>query len=407
MGRVVGPNFSRSDDRGPGRPGTPLRRFFASFVDIFRRYGWKGLAALVVAALFAFAPLTLLYGLNELRLTPVMDSSVRGPVVVKPGRYQDEQKRDEPGETALLKIVCRVASLGESRPLLLDDDPQRDREGSRSSMHVRYEKAYVRPAGLDPPAPFALLGKPPVSVWLPAGEYEVLIVHDAPRSEPRLDARSHGFPLLSTFASCTLENKRTTVCEVPLAHYDWGFDDEPLQLVGDDGSTADRPPKESESARLAARYAEIYELPTPGGYVLALEEPVVRHAEGHRGCTVDFAQLRAVPREWTRDQLATLRNWLPDDAIAARANLTSLVDRLGWREFLQGWFCYAAAGVAGLVFTRWGALALLEPWRRGESLRETVALLGKIAALSVVAWLLLHIVCDTSGCSGQLPLRLG
>lgn len=119
---------------------------------------------------------------------------------------------------------------------------------------------------------------------------------------------------------------------------------------------------------------------------MALAEPRLRHADRHHGCTVDFNDLQPVPHEWTRDQIATLRNWLPKDATTARARLSSLVDALQWREMLQGWFCYAAAGVAGLVFTRRGALRVLEPHRRGETFGDSVKRCIFIFLLSAFAW---------------------
>jgi hypothetical protein len=83
-----------------------------------------------------------------------------------------------------------------------------------------------------------------------------------------------------------------------------------------------------------------------------------------------------------------------------------LVDRLLWREFLEGWFCYAAAAIAGLVFTRWGAIALLEPWRRRDSWRESLELLVSIAVASAAVWMLYQILTDSSGCRGSIPFRI-
>jgi hypothetical protein len=106
----------------------------------------------------------------------------------------------------------------------------------------------------------------------------------------------------------------------------------------------------------------------------------------------DFYDTEAMPREWTREQLATLRYWLPEDAIAAKARLSALVDRLGWREFLQGSFCFAAAAITGLVFTRWGAIAWLEPWRRRDAWYESFGLFFRIALLAVAGWFALQIL---------------
>ena len=393
MGSVVGPNSSRSSDHGRGNATSSLRAFFASLFQIVRQYGLKGLVALVVAALFAFAPLTLLYWFNEYRLASVVTFAPQHRVVVKPARHQQDQDQEEPGETALLQVICETTSLNETRQLLIDDDPRRDRDGQQGASFVRREMVYLRPAGFDPSPPFALLGKPPVSVWLPAGDYQILVVHAAPRTEQRIDARSNSFPLVSVFAECSLEKRRKTVCRVSLPHFDWGLGTA-IELVEADGSSADRAPRDSELTSLLAACESVMALPTPGGYVLALDEPSIHHDDEHRRCTMNFADQQAVPREWTRQQLATLRNWLPESATAARTRLESLVEALAWREFWEGWYCYAAAGIAGLVFTRWGALAMLEPWRRGESFGESLGLLAKIFFLSVAGWFVFHMLSD-------------
>jgi hypothetical protein len=90
-------------------------------------------------------------------------------------------------------------------------------------------------------------------------------------------------------------------------------------------------------------------------------------------------------REWTRDQLATLRNWLPASETTARATLSKLVDALLWRESLQGWFTYALAGIAGLVFTKWGALAILERHQRPE-LRKLIVRSAAIFVIAATVW---------------------
>ena len=54
-------------------------------------------------------------------------------------------------------------------------------------------------------------------------------------------------------------------------------------------------------------------------------------------------ELAAVNREWTREQLAELRAWLPAEATTARRRLDELIRSLDWRAFFQGWYCYAAA----------------------------------------------------------------
>lgn len=394
MGNVVGPGRFHSDDRRSGGGLlSAFRNFVASFTEIVRRYGAKGLVALIVAALFAFAPLTLLYWYNELRPAAITAFATHQSVVVKPARHEEEQEREEPGETALLQVICETTISDTTRSLLLDDDPRRRSEGFHGTLYVRREMVYLRLARRDPPLPFALLGKPPVSAWLPAGNYEILVVHEAPRADSRIDARAHGFPLLSEFSECPLENKQKTVCRISLPHYDSGMGT-PLELVDSDDASTDRAPSDDELAALLESCESASALPTPGGYILALAEPAVRHDDEHRRCTVDFRRLQAVPREWTREQLALLRRWLPDEAAAARTRLGSLVDALLWREFFQGWYCYATAGVAGLIFTRWGALAMVEPWRRGKSFRESVVLLVKILVVSILALFVVRVLND-------------
>ena len=389
MGNVIGPGqFSSGDHRG-GRGVSPLRAFVDSFVNIVRQYGVKGLAALVFAALFAFAPLTLLYWFNEVRLATAVTLSTGQRAVVKPARFQEEQEEEEPGETALLQVVCEIDG---GRPLLVDEDSRREQGFMVDSYFVRRERVYLRPAGMEPEVPYGLLGKPPVSVWLPAGDYELLVVYETPGGEAIDESDHRGFPWMTEFAEYSLENQQKTVCRIPLPHYGWNEGPRPA-AVGDETST-DAPPPASQPGWTVATDQPLNAIPTPGGYVLALDEPVVHHDAEHHGCTFDRRQRRSILREWTRDQLAAVRNGLPDDAMEARTQLTSLIDALEWREFFEGWYCYAAAGIAGLVFTRWGALAILEPWRRGESFGESVALMIKIFLASAAIWFIFRVLTD-------------
>jgi len=167
-----------------------------------------------------------------------------------------------------------------------------------------------------------------------------------------------------------------------------------------------RPPTEDDLRLLLDQIQTLTMIPTPGGYLFSLGEPQVRHVEGHRQCTVDYTDLQSVPREWTRDQIATLRNWLPKSATPAREKLSELVGHLQWREMFQGWFCYAAAGVAGLVFTRWGALRILEPNRRGETFGDSVKNCVVIFMASALVWFMFQVLTSSHGCSAALPFRM-
>ena len=382
MGQVIGPGSSRNyDDSRRNR-----RSLFGA--SIVRQYGFRGVVALVAAAMLAFVPLALLLWFNLARLTSVVVFQCGQAVVVKPERHKQEKDDDKSGDTALLQVTCEIPTIDGWRELLCDDDPAR--RNSSDGSYVRNECAYLRKAG-DLHLPFGLLGKPPLSVWLPAGDYELAIVHDAPRSEQRIDARSNGFPLVTVLDSCSLPAKEKTVRRIRLPHYDWG-DAAPIPPAGRSGDA--RPPTADELQPLADAIARITPIPTPGGYLLALAEPKVLHTDDHRHCTADFTALEAVSREWNRDQLATLRNWLPVGSSPARDKLSKLIDALSWREVFEGWFCYAAAGVAGLVFTRWGALVILEPHRHratfGRSLKRCVV----VFLVTGMVWFLLRLFLD-------------
>lgn len=386
MGHVIGPGSSYSG----GHSSSSRRKLTLPFARTIREYGIKGATALCAAAVLAFLPLGFLVWFNLLRFQPAVQLAKGQHIVVKPGRHEAEQAQEEAGDTALLQVVCEVPTADGWRALLRDDDPAR-RSGQFSDWHyVRREAVYLRPAG-NASLPFGLLGKPPVSAWLPADSYEILVVHEAPHSEQRVDAYAKSFPFVSVPSVCVLEAQRKTVCRVQLPHYDWGGA-LPIALATDDGSPAEREPSEMELSAFTAAVENAPAFPTPGGYVLALPEPDVRHGDDHRLCAASFADLHAIPREWTREQLATLRNWLPTGATKARARLSPLVDALGWREFCAGWFCYAAAGVTGLVFTQWGATAILEPAQRRRSFGESLKLLLSIFLLSALVMLLLNIL---------------
>lgn len=401
MARLITGGSYQPEGRGPRQS----RPFFVT--DLVRRYGLRAIFAILVAACFAFAPLAVLYWFNTLRLqSPVTTSSSSGQrMVVRAGERHDEQEQAEPGETALLQITCLVPGPGSDgwQELLRSDDPAAPQSPGFNSRYVRHEQVYLRPADKQW-VPFGLLGPPPVSVWLPEGNYEILVVHEAPTSETRIYMPGRSYPWLSVLAECSPKPRHKTVCQIPLPHYDTGNPD--VQLgVGNVPESADRKPSPDELAQLVSQCESLSAIPTPAGYLLNLPEPSILHQDGHRGCTQDFEQAVTVSREWTRDQIATLRRWLPDDAEAAKARLWVLIDRLGWRQFLQGWFCYALAGVSGLVFTRRGAIALLEPWHRGNSWGDFFGLLVKIVVVSVVVWFALEFISNATGWQSPATFR--
>lgn len=389
MGRIVQPNYSRYD--GGGRRGNSggIPALFRSYVRIVREYGLRGIVALAVAAALAFAPAWLLVYFNAVRYSPVVRLQPGQTVVVKPARHHDDRERDEAGATGVLIVTCDVPWVGGPRPLLADDDPYRERADLSNTPSGRHEQVYVRPVA-DADLPYGLLGSPPVSAWLPQGEYEVLVVYEAPTSESRIDAMPRGFPFLTVREHVQLEKFQKTRCNIYLPHHASGtFEELPTRDVAGAGGV--RGPTADELRPIFSACAEASAVPTWGGYLMTLPQPGVLHTEGHFDCSEDYTRLELLTREWTREQLATLRNWLPEEAGDARNRLSTLVDRLQWREFFQGWYCYAAAGVAGLVFTNWGATAMLEPWRRRQSLGESVGLCVSIFLLSAAVWLIYQV----------------
>jgi hypothetical protein len=279
-------------------------------------------------------------------------------------------------------VICEVPAIEGKRELLRGDDPSRATGSFSDSCFVRREQVYLRkktPFDL----PFALLGRPPVSVWLPAGEYEIAVVHQAPRSEPRIDSRSHGFPLVTVVEACSLAANRKSELRIFLPHHDWGNG---TPILPSRTTATEAGVIESELKPILDSIPQLFAVPSPSGYLLSLPEPHITHRDDHRDCVGDFSELHAVPREWTRQQIATLRNWLPTTASEARTKLDAMISTLGWRDFLQGSLCYLAAGISGLVFTKWGALLILEPRRRRTAFADSFKLLAKIFFLSMAAW---------------------
>jgi hypothetical protein len=242
-------------------------------------------------------------------------------------------------------------------------------------------------------------------VWVPAGDYEILVIHECPDGVMDVTGRRYSYPWVSAIKGCSLEAHQTTRCQVPLPHYDWGGAAE-IELVTDPDSKSSKHLTAEELAPLLQACEEVSAVPTPGGYLLALGEPSIQHTGEHRGCAADMRRLEVLPREWTRDQLAALRNWLPESARPARDRLSRLVDRLLWREFLAGWYCYAAAAITGVIFTRGGTIALVQPWRRRDAWSESVKQWFAIAIASVAVWLFFEILTDSSGCHGPVPFRI-
>src|SRR5262249_50537607 len=107
------------------------------------------------------------------------------------------------------------------RELRRDDDPARGNVDSFDRYYVRYEQVYLRPV-TSPAVPYGLLGKPPLSVWVPAGDYEIIVVHDAPAPHSYVDTRPRWFPLMTVFDACSVSANAKTVRVIRLPHYDWG-----------------------------------------------------------------------------------------------------------------------------------------------------------------------------------------
>jgi hypothetical protein len=397
--------YSWRDDEPRGLRGL-LRRYFAPFVQAVKEHGLRGLLALVIAAAIAFAPAGLLIWFNHLRFSPVIELQPGQTVIVKPSRHEQQQRDDSAGGTSLLSIACEVSSGDGSMPLLADDDPARPTDFLNDSRYVRKEKVYLRPV-TEPATPFGLLGSPPVSAWLPPGQYEVLVVYGAPTGVGDATPGTRGYPFVTTLTTAVTEKMQKTHCNIPLPHYEHSYASR-LRTIGAEGAVVAERLTPGDLGPLLAGIERTLAVPTPAGYLLNFPEPAVRHADDHRDCSFDYTAPVAEPREWTRDQIATLTDWLPqDDACRpAREKLQRLVDDLAWRDYFRGWYLYAAAGVAGLVFTRWGATAVVQPWRKAETFFESLKTMFVIFLLSAGAWLLWTILTDGGGCRGPMPFRV-
>ena len=183
-----------------------------------------------------------------------------------------------------------------------------------------------------------------------------------------------------------MTDREKTVHRIALPHYQWG-PTEPIAIAGLAGNSGD---PVIDMAALTQGIEAATSIPTAGGCLMSIPEPRVQHSDDHHHCAADFADLQAIPREWTREQVAILRNWLPKSETTSRAKLSSIVKQLQWRESLEGWFTYVLAGIAGLVFTKWGSLAILDRHYRRETFWKTVRRCAIIFVLAAVGWYLVE-----------------
>jgi hypothetical protein len=374
MGQIIQPTSSSSGSSWQARP------FFV--IDILRQYGFRGFVAMVLAAFIAFIPLALLIWFNVFRLTSVIASQVASPVVVRPGEFQSESQNNRPGKTALLQIAVEVPTTNGWEELLNDRDPAQKGRDPWGARFVRRERVYLRKSG-GMQLPYGLLGRPPVSVWLPAGEYDLAVVHETPPNPNEFDSPVTGFPLVTVFDSCTVRSGEKTIRRIQLPHYGLGEN----TSIRVSGAVDDRGRQPSPNLKpLAQALRQLIPIPTPGGYLISFPEPTLYHSEEHRGCTVDFEDLQPVSREWTREQLAIVRNWLRKNQLPENEILWPLVQSLLRREMCEGWFLYTLAGFAGLILTKWGSLAILEPFHRRGLRGKTLKLCFWIFLLSAVGW---------------------
>lgn len=385
MSLPIRPSFRSSGSRYSSPRGL-------SVVSLIRERGAYGMVVALVAMSLGISPLLFLLWWNSWRFAPVPVATVNTRVQVKTAQLTRDTKEEKPGETALLWVTGQVLRFGEWRDLLqpMDEAGQRPDEISRS--YVRRELVYVRPAEKDT-WPFALLGEPPVSAWLPAGEYEIMVVYETTRGMSNFDRdQLRPFPLASEHVVQELSAGRRTEVHVPLPHHADCFDNT-LDVRPHD-ETAGTPVPRAELQRLLDAIERTTCVPSPGGVLLNVPEPAIHHHDGHRGCEEDFNDLIACPREWTLDQLFTVMDWLPADAVAARQHIEPLTRSLRWRSYFQGWFWYVAAGISGLVFVRWATIAKLAPYQSRRELVASLKFLVAIFFLAVLAWIVISALSD-------------
>jgi len=348
----------------------------------------------VVCMAMGISPTLFLLWWNWWRLAPVpIAAGVK--VQVKNARLTRDAEEDKPGETALLHVTGQVWRSGEWRDLLQVTDDAARRPDEISPSYVRHELVYIRPAKKDK-WPFALLGEPPVSAWLPAGEYEIMVVYEASRGMSNTSSgKPRPFPLATEHVVQDLSAGRRTVVRVPLPHHEDCFDNS-LSVRDHEGTDGAQVPG-PKLQRLLDAVEHTTCLPSPGGVLLDVPEPAIRHDEYHRGCEEDFCDLAPCLREWTLGQLFTLLDWLPADALAARARVEQMTGSLGWRSFFQGWFWYVAAGISGLVFARWATIAKLDRFRARREAVESIKLLMGIFFLAVLVWIVVSALSEGHG----------
>lgn len=352
---------------------------------------------MVVAVVFmalGISPTLFLLWWNWWRLTPV--PIVSGfKVQVKNSQLTREAEEEKPGETALLYVTGQVWRSGQWRNLLQPMDDAGRRPDEISPSYVRHEMVYIRPAKKDM-WPFALLGEPPVSAWLPTGGYEIMVVYETSRGLSNSDSgKLRPFPLATEHVVQDLSAGRRTVVHVPLPHHEDCFDNSLNVRFREE--TPGTQVRRAELQRLLDAVERTTCVPTPGGVMLELPEPTIQHHEDHRGCEEDFSDLVECRREWTLGQIFTLLDWLPADAVAARQRLEQMTQSLGWRSFFQGWFWYAAAGISGLVFARWATIAKLTPYQSRRELVESLKFLAGIFFLAVLAWIVVSALSEGHG----------
>jgi len=388
MSQLIQPSSSRSSGSRYSRPRGP------SVFSLIRERGVHGMVVAVVFMALGLSPTLFLMWWNWWRLAPVeVVSGVK--VQVKSAQLTREAEEEKPGETALLYVTGQVLRSGEWRDLLQVTDGSARRPDEISPSYVRHELVYIRPAKKDK-WPFALLGEPPVSAWLPAGGYEIMVVYEAHRGFSNLDSgKSRPFPLAAEHVVQDLSAGRRTVVHVPLPHHEDCFDNS--LVVRDHDGTNGAQVSRAELQRLVDAVEHTACVPSPGGVLLDLPEPVIQHHEYHRSCEEDFSDLTACRREWTQGQIFTLLDWLPTEAIAARQRLEQMTKSLGWRNFFQGWFWYAVAGISGLVFARWATIATLDKFRSRQEMVGSLKLLAGIFLLAVLVWIVFSALSEGHG----------
>jgi hypothetical protein len=252
-------------------------------------------------------------------------------------------------------------------------------------VYVRKEQVYIR-STKQAKLPFGLLGQPPVSAWLPAGTYEILVVYvgncgfgNGDSSKPSV------YPLAREEIIQEVAAGQRTDVRVQLHHHEACFDCSlTVRRDGEAANASGHTLLPTELAPLLTAIENNTCIPTPGGVLLDLPEPAIHHNDSHRMCEVDFHDLEHRPREWTRSQLWTLIDWLPREAVKARERLHQIESSLAWREYFQGWFWYVATGASGLAFARWATIAKLQPFRSRSAFSESVKLLIAIFVLAIL-----------------------